>query len=60
MINSIDNGLPKPKCPFCKAEVDLQTVLKQKEGVGFLKQEILYYCPGCQAVLGFSRGKFTG
>jgi len=46
------------KCPFCKIEVNLENVKREKKGVGFLKQEILYYCPGCKSILGFSRGKF--
>lgn len=50
----------KPKCPHCKGEVTLNDVKKETQGVGFLKQEILYYCPHCEAILGFSRGKFTG
>jgi len=49
---------PKGKCPFCKGEVDLRTINKQVIGAGFLKQEIMYICPHCQAVLGFSRGKY--
>jgi len=48
----------KPKCPFCNGEVTLKTVKKETEGQGFLKQEIMYYCPHCYKVLGFSRGKY--
>ncbi len=46
------------KCPFCKGQVELGTVNKQVTGHGFFKQEIMYSCPHCQAVLGFSRGKY--
>lgn len=47
------------KCPHCKGEITLQNIEREKLGVGFLKQEILYSCPNCKSVLGFSRGKFT-
>ena len=46
------------QCPFCKGEVTLASVEKETKGKGFLKQEIMYICPHCRAVLGFSRGKF--
>lgn len=49
---------PKAKCPYCKGEITVETVRKQKKGIGILKQEIMYSCPHCQSVLGFSRGKF--
>ena len=48
------------KCPHCKGSVDIKDVRKQIMGTGFLKQEIMYICPNCQSVLGFSRGKWTG
>lgn len=50
----------KAKCPYCKGEVTLGTIKKEKRGVGILKQEIMYVCPNCNSILGFSRGKFTG
>jgi len=46
------------KCPQCKGEVSLKEINKETVGVGFIKQEIMYSCPHCQCVLGFSRGKF--
>jgi uncharacterized Zn finger protein len=46
------------KCPHCKGEVKLETIKKQTKGFGFLKQEIMYSCPHCGCILGFSRGKF--
>jgi uncharacterized protein YlaI len=46
------------KCPFCKGEVTIDEVGREIKGKGFLKQEIMYICPHCRAVLGFSRGKF--
>jgi len=49
---------PNAKCPFCKAEVDLANFEKQVIGQGFWKQETMYICPHCRAVLGFSRGKY--
>ncbi|RLC35818.1 hypothetical protein DRH27_06230 [Candidatus Falkowbacteria bacterium] len=49
---------PKGKCPHCKGEVELGTVNKEIKGAGFIKQEIMYICPHCRSVLGFSRGKF--
>ena len=51
---------PIAKCPFCKGEVSLNEVEKQIQGKGFVKQEIMYICPHCKSILGFSRGKFTG
>ncbi|MFH1207417.1 MAG: hypothetical protein V1668_02310 [Patescibacteria group bacterium] len=47
-----------PKCPYCHKEVNFKNVKREKEGVGLLKEEILYYCPHCGAILGFSRGKY--
>lgn len=49
---------PKGKCPHCNGEVTLETVKREVKGVGFIKQEIMYLCPHCRKVLGFSRGKF--
>lgn len=49
---------PKGKCPHCKGEITLGTVNKETKGAGFIKQEIMYSCPHCRSVLGFSRGKF--
>ncbi|MFA5318439.1 MAG: hypothetical protein WC323_03130 [Patescibacteria group bacterium] len=47
------------KCPFCQKQVELANINKQIIGKGFWKQETMYICPHCQAVLGFSRGKYT-
>ena len=47
------------KCPFCKKKVSLENIEREKKGKGFLKQEIMYSCPHCKVVLGFSRGKYT-
>ena len=46
------------KCPHCKQDVNLENVKKETKGAGFIKQEILYFCPHCKSILGFSRGKF--
>ena len=46
------------KCPYCKQEVTLKTVEIEKKGVGFFKQEIMYSCPLCKSVIGFSRGNY--
>ncbi len=48
------------KCPHCKVDVKLSEIEKEKQGKGFLKQEIMYSCPYCKSILGFSRGKWTG
>jgi uncharacterized protein YbaR (Trm112 family) len=48
------------KCPFCKGDVTLDNVESEKKGAGILKQEIMYSCPHCKAVLGVSRGKWSG
>jgi len=45
-------------CPHCKKELKLNTLDKETLGVGFFKQEIMYSCPVCKKVLGFSRGKY--
>jgi len=47
------------KCPHCKQEIKLEEVKKETRGYGFLKQEIMYYCPHCESVLGFASGKYT-
>jgi len=59
-MNEEKQYVPKGKCPLCKGEVSLDTIKKETKGIGLLKQEIMYMCPHCQAILGFSRGKFTG
>ncbi len=47
-------------CPYCKGEVTMKTVEKERYGTGLIKQEILYACPNCKCVLGFSRGRYGG
>jgi hypothetical protein len=51
------------KCPHCKQPVTLEKAKREtgdlpeeihKEVVGFIKKEIMYSCPHCDAVLGFS------
>lgn len=46
------------KCPFCKKELKIKDLDIEKKGAGFFKQEIMYSCPSCKAILGFSRGKY--
>ena len=46
------------KCPHCKKEISLTNVKKESMGSGFLKQEIMYACPHCDTVIGFSRGNY--
>jgi len=49
-------------CPYCKKPVNLDPKRKQsadsrtikKESVGVVKKEIMYSCPHCDAVIGFS------
>lgn len=48
-----------PVCPYCKQRLSLKDVKREVQGKGFLKQEIMYFCPYCDAVLGFSRGKYA-
>ena len=57
-MKNLNEQMPA-KCPFCKGEVDIESVERQIKGAGFLKQEIMYICPHCRSVLGFSRGKFV-
>ena len=46
------------KCPHCKQEINLADIKKEVKGAGFLKQEIMYSCPHCGTVIGFSRGNY--
>ncbi|MBL7147650.1 MAG: hypothetical protein ISS82_02385 [Nanoarchaeota archaeon] len=48
------------RCSFCKGEVSLENIEKEKKGIGLLKQEIMYCCPHGKCVLGISRGKWMG
>ena len=48
------------KCPHCKIDVNFENIEREKKGIGILMQEIMYVCPGCKAILGVSRGKWTG
>lgn len=48
------------RCPYCKGEVTLESIEKEKKGIGIFKQEIMYSCPHCKSVLGLSRGKWSG
>ncbi|HPC59614.1 MAG TPA: hypothetical protein PKX23_03065 [Verrucomicrobiota bacterium] len=50
-----------PKCPYCKKAVTLSEKTAgseaqpvRKEVVGTVKKEVLYSCPHCECVLGFS------
>jgi len=47
-------------CPFCNGTITLDSIEREKKGLGFFKQEMMYSCPHCKKVLGFSRGKYTG
>jgi hypothetical protein len=51
------------KCPHCKQPVTIKRTNKEtgelagevhKEVIGLLKKEIMYSCPHCDAILGFS------
>jgi hypothetical protein len=46
------------KCPYCKQIIDLENVIKGVKGIGLFKQEIMYVCPHCQTIVGFSRGNY--
>ncbi len=46
-------------CPYCKQDIRLAEVKREVKGLGFLKQEIMYSCPFCDKVLGFSRGNYS-
>jgi uncharacterized protein with PIN domain len=58
-MNNNKDFEPRAKCPYCKENLNLKDIHKETSGMGFLKQEIMYYCPYCLSILGFSRGKFT-
>lgn len=52
----IDRDDLKPMCPHCEAE--LSEV--HRRGIGFPLGEgrtLVYFCPGCQKVLGFAQGR---
>lgn len=51
-------GIKMAKCPHCKQEITLNDVDRDTIGAGFLKQEIMYSCPYCNIVIGFSRGNY--
>ena len=53
-----EGGLIVSKCPHCKQEITLKDVRKETAGAGFLKQEIMYSCPHCNIIIGFSRGNY--
>jgi hypothetical protein len=46
------------KCPYCKQEIKIKDVKRETLGAGFLKQEIMYSCPVCDTIIGFSRGNY--
>jgi hypothetical protein len=46
-------------CPYCRQQVTLQDVVREKKGRGIFKQETMYSCPHCQHILGFSRGNYS-
>lgn len=55
------------KCPYCKQALTLEQTKREaneivetvnKEVKGLIKKEIMYYCPHCDAILGF--GFFLG
>ena len=46
-----------PKCPHCEGNVTLHAGDKdtlRKEKAGLLKKVVMYSCPHCDKVLGFS------
>jgi hypothetical protein len=50
-----------PKCPHCKEPVTVKSVQRHHDGeevdrevYGTLKKEVMYSCPHCDSVLGFS------
>jgi len=48
------------KCPHCEKEITLRSAKKdensevQKEIEGMIKKEVMYSCPYCASILGFS------
>ena len=46
------------KCPHCKQDISLKNIERETFGAGFLKQEVMYSCPLCNTVIGFSRGNY--
>jgi len=48
------------KCPYCEKEVTLGSTRRdeknevQKDVEGFMKKEVMYSCPHCDRILGFS------
>lgn len=49
------------KCPYCEKDISLENVGKEVEGT--IKKEVMYFCPHCKTVLGFSffiGGALTG
>lgn len=46
-----------PCCPKCGARVSLDTVMSDYDGIGWVGQEKMWYCPHCMSVLGFTAWK---
>jgi len=44
-------------CPYCKQKVSINDVKTETRGVGS-KREIMYMCPHCESILGFSRSRY--
>ena len=42
-------------CPYCKQELLLTDVIIETKAVGYFKKKIMYTCPHCETILGFSR-----
>jgi hypothetical protein len=60
----VEAGIPRsaprpagPSCPKCGAVLTLDTVLADTNGIGWVGQERMLYCPHCMAILGFTAWK---
>ncbi|HAL44556.1 MAG: hypothetical protein A2Y12_02695 [Planctomycetes bacterium GWF2_42_9] len=47
------------KCPYCRKDVALESKERENHQViryikGFIKKEVMYVCPHCESILGFS------
>jgi uncharacterized protein with PIN domain len=47
-----------PVCPHCEREIT--EVYSRRKGVALIQgQEVVYFCPHCRKILGFSQGRMV-
>jgi len=51
-------GINMAKCPYCKNRLTFDNLKMEEKGTGFIRQETMYICPYCDAIISISRGKY--